>query len=415
VIVTPEPQVRYATMNETIKIINEGRLTKLPHVVRVRFAFINDSFFVLGGKLRSDWVLNALAAGKAKIRTQDFVFIASAAKAEDYEKANALRAFETKYGSRLVRAWYSNSEVCVRLTPERRPTMRGAVKGEGEATTTYREWLSHANDYYQSVAEAFDSASEEYDFTTSSNYINTWIRKRSIRELLSVAKQQDTIVEIGCGTGAEALEVSRHVEKVIATDISDSMIETVKKKVRAKQLSGKIVPFRVKAVEIGTVMQMLSGGKVQGAYSFNGALNCEPELNKFVEALSSIVVPGGYFVCSIRNPLCLSEAISHAAVLQFDKMAPRKKQPIMVSVGGVDVPAVYYPPASFSEIFSSRFRLLKRIGLPAFLPPAYLSDYYVKFKNVASVLERIELFLGGRFPFNMFGDQTLFVFQNLKG
>jgi SAM-dependent methyltransferase len=412
-IVTLEPRVRNAATSETTKIITEGRLTKLPHVVKVRFVFLNGSFFVLGGKVRSDWVLNALAAGKAKLRTQELVFTVNAAAADYDEKARVLKAFETKYGSRLVRDWYSNPEVCLRLTPGEQPTLRGAVRGEGEATTTYREWLSHANNYYQSVAEAFDSASEEYDFTISNNYINTWIRKRSIRELLSVAKKQDTVLEIGCGTGAEAVEISRYVAKIIATDISESMVEIVRKKVLAKQLVDKIVPLRVKAAEIPKVRYMLNGEKAQGAYSFNGALNCEPEIGKFVDALSSILIPEGYFVCSVRNPLCLSEAISHAAVLQFGKMAPRKRQPIMVSVGGLDVPAVYYSPVSFSNAFSSRFRLLKQIGLPAFLPPAYLSDYYVKLKNVASILERIELFLSDRFPFNLLGDQTLFVFQNL--
>jgi hypothetical protein len=180
VIATLEPQARYAAMSETMKIITEGRLTGLPHVVKVRFVFLNGSFFELGGKLRSDWVLNALAAGKARIRTQELAFAANAAKADHGEKVVILKAFETKYGSRLVRDWYSNPEACLRLTPEGKPTLRTAVKGEGDATTTYGEWLSHAKDYYQSIAEAFDSASEEYDFTISNNYINAWIRKRSI-------------------------------------------------------------------------------------------------------------------------------------------------------------------------------------------------------------------------------------------
>jgi hypothetical protein len=412
-IVTLEPQVRYSAFAETIKIITEGRLTKLPHVVKVRFILLNGSFFVLAGKLRSDWVMNALAAGKAKVRTQDLVFTASAVTATYDEKAEVLKAFETKYGSRIVRDWYSDTEVCLHLSPEGEPTLRGAVKGEGEARTSYHEWLSHSHDYYQSVAEAFDSASEEYDFTISNNYINTWIRKRSIRELLRVTKHADTLLKIGCGTGAEVMEISRYVRKVIATDISESMLEIVRKKVQARRLTDRIVPFRVRAAEISQVNCVLDGGRAQGAYSFNGALNCEPELSRFVDALSSILISGGYFICSIRNSLCLTEAISHAAALQFDKMAPRKKQPIMVSVGGMDVPTVYYPPASFCNAFSPKFRLRKQIGLPAFLPPAYLSDYYVKFKKAASVLERIELFLSDRFPFNMLGDQTLFVFQNL--
>jgi hypothetical protein len=33
----------------------------------------------------------------------------------------------------------------------------------------------------------------------------------------------------------------------------------------------------------------------------------------------------------------------------------------------MDVPAVYYPPASFSKVFSSKFRLRRQIGLPSFL------------------------------------------------
>jgi hypothetical protein len=93
-------------------------------------------------------------------------------------------------------------------------------------------------------------------------------------------------------------------------------------------------------------------------------------------------------------------------------MAPRKRQPVMVSVGGLDIPALYYSPATFAGFFQPKFRLLRVIGLPAFLPPAYLSDYYVKFKKVGYVLERLEHTLGDRFPFNRLGDQTLFVFQN---
>jgi SAM-dependent methyltransferase len=323
-----------------------------------------------------------------------------------------LKAFTSKYGSRVVREWYSHSAACLRLTPEGPPTKRGLVKGESEATTTYREWRSQNKDYYSGIAEAFDSASEEYDFTISHNYINTWIRKRSIRELLNLAKPEDTLVEVGCGTGAEAIEISKHVSKIIATDISERMIEILTKKAQAKKLSNRILPLRVRAADISKVRDLVDIGMVPIAYSFNGTLNCEPELERFVEGLSSVLVPGGYFVCSIRNSFCLGEALSHAAVLQFDRMAPRKKQPVMVSVGGIDIPAFYYPPVAFAEFFSSRFKLKKLIGLPAFLPPAYLSDYYVRIMNVASLLEKMELVLGGRFPFNRLGDQTLFVFQN---
>jgi len=400
-----------AKSETTIKIITEGRVSKLPHIVQVRFVLREGSFFVLGAR-RSDWALNALRSGIAKVRVKDLVFNTVAAEATSEEKNSTFDAFASKYGSRVVNDWYPHSAICLRLAPDGPPTQRGAVKGEGEATSTYSEWLVQNKEYYRGISDAFDSASEEYDFTISHNYINTWIRKRSISELLSMVKPEDTLIEIGCGTGAEAIEVSKYVSRIIATDISERMLEILRRKIQAKNLGDKITLLQTRAADIRKASEVIERGRVEGAYSFNGALNCEPDLDQFVDGLSRVLAPGGYFVCSVRNSFCLGEALSHAAVLQFDRMTPRKKQPVMVSVGGMDIPAFYYPPAAFAKFFAAKFTLRKIIGLPALLPPAYLSDYYVKFKNVASVLEKFELVLGDHFPFNHLGDQTLFIFQN---
>jgi hypothetical protein len=156
---------------------------------------------------------------------------------------------------------------------------------------------------------------------------------------------------------------------------------------------------------------MLPGGKVRVAYSFNGALNCEPRLADFAAELASIVVPGGYFVCSIRNTLCLAEILTYAAVLRYSGMVKRKTQPMMVSVGGTDIPSTYYPVGRFLGFFRLDFDVEHIMGLPAFLPPAYLNDYYVRARRVLRVLEGADKALGSVFPFNRLGDQSLFVLR----
>jgi len=402
---------RLARSEGTIKIVTLGRVSRLPHIVRVRFTIHHGSFFVLAGERRADWVLNALKTGNAKVRLGNLVVRTAVSNASEEEEAVALEGFAKKYGPRVVSDWYSNPTT-VRLTPEGPVTQRAAVKGEGETTATYETWRSQNKEYYQSIAEAFDSASEEYDFTISHNYINTWIRERSVSELLRLVNRDDTLVEIGCGTGVEALDIARHVSRIIATDISDKMIEILKQKIQAKKAFDKIIPLKLRAADISKVKDALEGSKAQAAYSFNGALNCEPDLEHFVEGLASVLVPGGYFACSVRNSLCIGEAVAHAAVLQFEKMAPRKRRAVMVSVGGIDIPAFYYSPLAFARFFERRFKLRRMIGLPAFMPPAYLSDYYVRFKRIASLLEKLEFGLGDRVPFNLMGDQTLFIFQN---
>ena len=397
----------------TIKVLTEGRSTSLPHIARVRFAYLDGSFFVIAGSAGSDWVLNSLKTGKAKVRTNALMFNVRVREASAEENVHVIRGFTAKYGAATVRDWYSHPGICLCLTPDGPSHTRGVAKGEGEATTTYAEWSSQHKDYFRGVVDAFDSASEEYDFTIGHNFINTWIRKRSITELLKHVGSSDTLVEVGCGTGAEAIEISQHVERIVATDISEKMIDILKLKTKAKRLSNRILPFKVRAAEISRVVDFLAGQKVSAVYSFNGALNCEPELDKFVKGLHILLEEGGYFICSIRNSFCLSEGISHAVVLQFDKMTPRKNQPVMVSVGGMDIPAFYYPPGDFARHFERYFKLKALIGLPAFLPPAYLSDYYVKFRKIGLPLEKMEETLAGHSPFNRFGDQSLFVFQKL--
>ncbi len=363
------------------------------------------------GRKDSDWFLNALHAGTAKVRLGDLIFETSVRQASDSELSTALTGFSRKYGGRIVREWYQASRACLRLTPTGSPTRRGAIQGESSVTTTLAQWAARKTDYYDDVAAAFDSASEEYDFTISRNFINTWIRRRSIEVFRRYIRPEDILLEIGCGTGAEAVELTKYVSGIVATDISRRMIDLLSMKVRAKLLTGRIIPLMLGATEISKVGSLIGDRKIRVAYSFNGGLNCEPRIGRFVEELHSLLEPSGYFVCSIRNTVCASEMLSHALVLQFDKATPRKRQPIMVSVGGRDIPSTYFSPSRFVSFFKSRFIMKEMIGLPALLPPAYLNDYYLKLRTGMPLLEKLDLLLSGSFPFNRLGDQTLFVFQ----
>lgn len=392
-----------------LKLLTRGRKSGLPHVAVMRFVFSNGEFLVLSGKRRSDWTLNALAAGEATIRLGDHSQTVKCELCPSH--GEVLDLFVQKYGKRVVSDWYSNPGPCLRLTPVGPLVARGRIRGENEATQDFSSWRENGKNYYSAISEAFDSASDEYDFTIRQNFINVWIRNRSIKELLLLTTPEDVLLEIGSGTGAEAVEISKYVRRIVATDISPKMVSLLERKVQARGLQDKICSLQMGASEIAEVKDFLPKGRVRIAYSFNGALNCELKIREFPYELCKILEPKGLFVCSIRNTLCLSEAISHAAVLQLDRMSPRKKQPVMVSVGGMDIPSFYYSPGRFVEIFEPHFRLKKMIGLPAILPPAYLSNVYVRLRKTLSFAERAESVLASHYPMNRLGDQTLFVFE----
>ena len=396
---------------QTLRLITKGRITGTAHITELRYARVDESFFVLSGGPRSDWVLNALAEGSCKIEIGELVYRVTITRANPVEEASIRKVFREKYGSQIIDQWYRNSQGGFRLTPNGPPSLRLTARGEHETRGSFREWKGKGRDYYRSVQDAFDSASEEYDYTIRRNYINSWIRKRSINQLYKITHADDVLLEIGCGTGAEALRISEHVKRIVATDISEKMLDLLKQKVEARRLGHKIIAAKARAAEIDRIKGLLPDGEVRVAYSFNGALNCEPDIDHLPFQIASVIQEGGYFLCSIRNTICLSEALAHSLVLQFNKTNARKDQPNMVSVGGMDIPSFYYSPTRFADIFRPHFRVRTMIGLPAFLPPAYLSDYYLRTGSVRTILEKMEVVLGDRFPFNRLGDQTLFVFQ----
>jgi len=398
---------------ETLKLITSGRITGIPHIAELRYVRLDEPFFVLSTSATNDWLLNALTPEGCKAKIGETIYRVRARLATQGETAQVLESFHKKYGSRVLNQWYKNVQACLRLDPLGSPSIRGATRSENETLVSFQEWRNQGKNYYRSLTDAFDSASEEYDYTISHNYINSWIRKRSVDELHKITKESDVLLEIGCGTGSEAIQISRHVTGIVATDISEKMLDLLKRKVKAKRLDHKILATKARASEISAVKSLLPEGKVRVAYSFNGALNCEPDIHRAPDQLSRVIQDGGYFLCSIRNTLCLAESLSHSLVLQFDQVAKRKDQPIMVSVGGMDIPSYYYSPSRFTNIFSGHFKVRKIIGLPALLPPAYLSNYYLRIGKATSILEKLENVLGGHFPFNRLGDQTLFVFQKI--
>ena len=59
-----------------------------------------------------------------------------------------------------------------------------------------------------------------YDLVEGRNTISERVRHARLDSALSTYKAPDRVLELGCGTGRDAVELAKHGIRVVATDVS---------------------------------------------------------------------------------------------------------------------------------------------------------------------------------------------------
>ena len=78
---------------------------------------------------------------------------------------------------------------------------------------------------YREIAHAFDVVAGDYDavYGSEGNAVMTWMRRESLALLYEAFPLGSHLLEIGCGTGEEAVALAQAGRRVLATDISPQM------------------------------------------------------------------------------------------------------------------------------------------------------------------------------------------------
>lgn len=269
------------------------------------------------------------------------------------------------------------------------------------------------NGYYTGVSQAFDQAALNYDDLYQANPIMAWMRNESLAALQATFAPGSQLLEIGCGTGDEAIALSRAGYRIVATDISPGMIEAA----RAKAQTSSSAPVSWRVMPAGQLANLLGDygpASFDGAYASFGALNCEPDLAPVMDALARLLRPGAALVCSVMNRCCAWE-IGWELLHLHPRWAFRRlgkgwlTAGLAAPGGSLPVPVLYYTPRGLMRLLAPQFRMRAVFGLPVLLPPPYLAHLLDRHPAPFSRLQRIERFLRGRFPFHTLGDHFLLV------
>ena len=79
-------------------------------------------------------------------------------------------------------------------------------------------------------ASAFDGLAQEYDAQFTATTLGTLLRRMSWRHFERVFAQREFLLDIGCGTGEDAIHLASLGHRVLATDASLQMIRVARHK-----------------------------------------------------------------------------------------------------------------------------------------------------------------------------------------
>ena len=236
---------------------------------------------------------------------------------------------------------------------------------------------------------SFDALAADYDRSFTATPLGALLRRAVWRRLDLRFATGDRVLELGCGTGEDAVYLGSRGVHVVATDASAGMVETARAKVAAAGLADTVavhhLPIENLPADDGAVAAL--GGPFDGALSDFGALNCVADLPRAAAALAAHLRPGAPALLCVMGPLVPWEWAWFLRRGQVSR-AFRRLRPGGVAWRGL---TVRYPSIRrLRRAFAPAFRTVRVGAVNALLPPTYYEPWAARHPRLLAALDRAD-------------------------
>jgi SAM-dependent methyltransferase len=204
---------------------------------------------------------------------------------------------------------------------------------------------------------AFDRIAPEYDRLWTRSPVGHQQREAVWRQIGALFQPGQTVLDLGCGTGEDALRLMQAGIRVRAIDASGEMVKIA----RGRGVDAQVLPIE----NCGLLNESFDA-----VLSNFGALNCVQDLDLLREPLARLVRPGGYLALCLIGGFCAWETAWALLHLQPAKAFRRWRGSARSSL----VVRVYYPSRKALEAaFRARFTLVNWRAIGLCVPPSYVT------------------------------------------
>jgi len=264
-------------------------------------------------------------------------------------------------------------------------------------------------------ASVFDEVATAYDTIESHNFILQWMRRRVQNAAAETFGRGARLLEIGCGTGTDALFLARRGHPLVALEPSGEMLAVAREKIALAGFA-KTVEFKQAGAEgIDDVIANYGAASFDGLFSNFGALNCTANLRPVARAATTLLRPGGKILLNLMPPICPWEIFYFLFKLKpreaFRRWRGRSGTPgLAVRLGNRQVQTFYHSRQFVAASFSPLFEIEKQFALGLFVPPPYLHAV-ARYQKIFNVLLNSEARLADWPLLRNWGDHVVVILQ----
>jgi len=258
--------------------------------------------------------------------------------------------------------------------------------------------------------DAFNRASTSYDADFSKTHLGQYSRARVQERLDKLFRPGMLVLDIGCGTGEDAIHLAQRGVHVIGCDYSPGMLDRAGEKIRKAGLV-KDIELRLLGIEnLAKLVEELPMG-FDGLYSNFGPINIIDDIPAFAKITARLLDPGGKALHVVMNRRPFFETVYFLLHGRTHRAFARWKGRAYVTVGGFPIESRFYSPSEITRHFEYFFSVERVEALSIIIPPPYLIGHFRRRRKFYRRLTRLDRWMSPMPLLNSFGDHFIIEFS----